>query len=164
MEYLQEQLSFLATVYSSSQYLETVGIFLIAIACLVGLYVLLRKPLNGELGMGNEDFKRPSVQFNRKDKKLIVELLEDVIEGRVLFKKLKREKARELYKKIGLALDIPDLIPPVELKALIKARRKHLNGRNNPVPIPGDPPLQNILKGAANKKDKFATFFTKPAP
>lgn len=157
MEYLHEQLSLLATVYASNQNLEVIGVFLVAMVCLVGLYLLLRKPLSGELGMGNGEFKISSAQLSKRDKKLVVELLEDVIEERVLFKKLKRTKARDLYKKLGLLLDIPELVPPGEIKAIIKARRRYLNGHNKPVIIPGDLPIQNP-QGVA-KKQKFEAFF-----
>lgn len=118
-----------------------------------------------EKGMGNN--LRPIVQLSKRDKALVVDLLEDVIEERVLFKKLKRNKARELYKKIGLALDIPELVPPGEIKAIIKSRRRFLNGK--PIVIPGEPPLQdvkpNLLKPVRSlhtKKANLSKFFSSP--
>lgn len=122
------------------------------------LYLMLRSCRKGE------NFKMGSRQLSAKDKKFVVELLEDVIEERILRRKMTRKQARTMYSKLGHALQIEELIPRPELKGMIRSRLKHMNGNRKPVIIPGDPiptAVPSVARKVNTKKDRenFNKFF-----
>ena len=134
---------------------------------LIGLLIwLFSRPYTGEFEeMGRPiDYRRVHVELSKKEKKIVLDMATDYLEGQVLFKKMKKEVKQQLYKKLGLAFEIPELVPPGEAKARMLALNRHLNGHKPE--IPGTPPIQelkpNNLPTVRSHKDKVKNLF-KPA-
>lgn len=87
----------------------------------------------------------PPVTLKQSHKGLLVDVLTNEIEDRVLFNKMNRKTARLLYVAVGRSLDIPELLPTAELKCVIKSRQQYQkkNGKKRPN-IPGEKPIQLV--------------------
>lgn len=152
------------------EFFQTIALGIVAASLLIAFgYFLLGRREWGTEAMGKPiDYTKPNVSFSKKEKQIILEMAESYLEEKVLMRKMKKPVKQQIYKKLGLVCGIDELIPPGETKARLVSLRKHLNGKNAPVPIPGDKPIQNIKRNDLDKnikevtKNKFTAFFSKP--
>lgn len=155
----------LLLAFATQENLTVMGIGLLSVG-LIGLLIWVFSPeKRGVEEMGRPiDYRRVHVELSKKEKAIVLDMATDYLEGQVLFKKMKKEVKQQLYKKIGLAFDIPELVPPGEVKARMKSLEKHLNGHKPN--IPGEKPIQDIkpnnLPIIRSAKDKVKNLF-KPA-
>lgn len=152
--------------FATQENLTVLGIGLLSVG-LIGLLIWIFTP--GKRGVEEMarrpiDYRRVHVQLSKSEKKIVTAMAEDYLEEQVLMRKMKRETARQLYEKLGLAFEIDDLIPPGVTKARQKSLEKHLNGHKPN--IPGEKPIQDIkpnnLPTIRSTKDKLKNLF-KPA-
>lgn len=144
---------------STQEQMGLLGLSIAAVGVVMFVAALLlnfgRKGKVGEMTMAP-----PPVQLKQSHKGLLVDILTEEIEDRVLFKKLNRKTARLLYGAIGRALDIPELLPAADLKKVIKSRRAYaqaLNGKSPKLPvIPGDKPIQELKPNVYRTRSKEA--------